>query len=260
MASPPTDPAVPTTRHIPAADGALLAMHELGDPAGRPLVLIHGFMSSAHVNWIKYGTAARLAAAGYRCIMPDLRGHGESAAPVGAVHYPPDVLVSDNAGLIAALGLSDYDLCGFSLGARTAARLVIDGARPRRLILAGMGLQGLSDWASRRDFFVHVIDNAASLKRGDRGYMAAQFMRTTGVDPQVMRAIITSFANLDPSSLSAVTVPALVLAGTEDEDNGSAEDLAAALPDAQFAAIPGNHMNCVTKPEFGRAILAFLQG
>jgi hypothetical protein len=34
--------------------------------------------------------------------------------------------------------------------------------------------------------------------------------------------------------------------------------LAEALPDGSFAEIPGNHMNCVMKAEFGRAINAFL--
>lgn len=246
------------TAFLPAPDGVSLAVHELGDPTARPVVLIHGFMSSAHVNWIKYGTAARLAEAGFRCIMPDLRGHGESGTlPQGAT-YPPDVLVSDNAAILAALNLTGFDLVGFSLGARTAARLVIDGARPRRLVLSGMGLQGLTDWASRRDHFVRIIDSRDTLKRGDNGYMAVQFMRTTGVDPLVMRAIISSFANLDVASLSAVNVPTLVLTGTEDDDNGSAAELASALPDAEAVSVPGNHMSCVTKPDFGRAILSFL--
>src|ERR1044072_5126 len=143
---------------LAAADGAELAIHELGDEAGRPLVLLHGLMSSADVNWIKYGTAQRLADAGFRCIMPDLRGHGDSAAPTDASAYPRDILVRDNAGIIAALGLIDYDLCGYSLGARTSVKLVIDGAAPRRLIVSGMGLDGLIDWGKRRAHFIGVYD------------------------------------------------------------------------------------------------------
>jgi len=243
---------------LTAADGAELAVHEMGAEDGRPLLLLHGLMSSAHVNWIKYGTAARLAEAGFRCIMPDLRGHGESDAPVDAAAYPMDILVHDNAGIIAQLGLTDYDLCGFSLGARTSVKLVIDGATPRRLVVAGMGLGGLIDWASRRDYFTGIIDNADRLKRGDPGYMAAQFMRTTGIDPQVARLIATSFGDLDPARLADIAMPALVLTGTEDLDNGAAGPLAELLPQGSFAEIPGNHMSCVTKSDFGRAILNFL--
>ena len=59
--------------------GTRLAIHRLG--SGRPLLLLHGLFSSAQVNWIKYGTAAQLAEAGFEAIMPDLRAHGASEAP-----------------------------------------------------------------------------------------------------------------------------------------------------------------------------------
>jgi pimeloyl-ACP methyl ester carboxylesterase len=246
------------TRHIAAEDGAQLAVHELGGEDGRPVVLLHGLVSSAQVNWIKYGTAQRLADAGFRCFMPDLRGHGESAAPSDPKAYPHDILVRDNRAVIRELGLTDYDLVGFSLGARTSVKLVIDGAAPRRLILSGMGLDGLVDWSRRRDFFVHVVDSIDTLKRGDTGYMAAQFMKTTGIDPQVVRHVVNSFGNLDPARLNDITMSVRVICGTEDRDNGSPERLAEALPQGSYATIPGNHMNCVTKPDFSRAILDFL--
>ncbi len=70
-----------------ASDGVELAWHEKGE--GRPLVLLHGLFSDAAMNWIKFGHAERLAAAGYRVIMPDLRAHGASSAPHDAAAYPP---------------------------------------------------------------------------------------------------------------------------------------------------------------------------
>ncbi|MET0241072.1 MAG: alpha/beta fold hydrolase [Sphingobium sp.] len=247
-----------TTRMISAPDGQQLAVHMLGAADARPVVLLHGLVSSAHVNWIKYGTVARLAEAGFRCIMPDLRGHGESAAPTEASAYPHDVLVRDNAHIIAELGLQDYDLVGFSLGARTSVKLVADGLRPAKLILSGMGLDGLTNWGKRRDYFTYVVDNAETLKRGDTGYMAAQFMRTTGIDGEVVRHVVNSFGDFDPARLADIPMPTLVLSGTEDRDNGAPDTLVAALPHGELAEIPGNHMSCVTKSDFGRAILAFL--
>jgi pimeloyl-ACP methyl ester carboxylesterase len=53
-------------------------------------------------------------------------------------------------------------------------------------------------------------------------------------------------------------MPTLVVCGSEDEDNGSAEELANVLPNAVFAEIPGTHMSSVTKPELGQAIADFL--
>ena len=55
-----------------------------------------------------------------------------------------------------------------------------------------------------------------------------------------------------------IGMPVLVVAGTEDDDNGSAEALAAALPHGQAARVPGNHMSAVARPELGAVIAGFL--
>ena len=81
-----------TTEFFPGFGGAQLALHRLG--AGRPVVLLHGLFSSAEVNWIKFGTAAKLAEAGFECLMPDLRVHGQSAAPHDPAAYPQDELTT----------------------------------------------------------------------------------------------------------------------------------------------------------------------
>ena len=53
-------------------------------------------------------------------------------------------------------------------------------------------------------------------------------------------------------------MPTLVVCGDKDDDNGSAIELANALPNAVYAEIPGTHMNSVTQPELGEAIANFL--
>ena len=84
-----------------AADGVEIAWREIGQ--GRPLLLIHGFMSDADTNWIRYGHAAALANAGYRVIMPDLRAHGLSGRPHDPAHYPSDVLVGALFGILISV-------------------------------------------------------------------------------------------------------------------------------------------------------------
>ena len=93
----------PSEHRFASFDGVELAWQDLG--AGRALVLIHGLFSNAWTNWIRYGHAARLAEAGHRVIMPDLRGHGLSARPHDAAAYPPDVLARDGMALLAHLDL-----------------------------------------------------------------------------------------------------------------------------------------------------------
>jgi pimeloyl-ACP methyl ester carboxylesterase len=244
------------TQFFKARDDVQLAWRETGE--GRAVVLLHGLFSSAEVNWIKFGTASRIAAAGFRVIMPDLRVHGSSDAPHEPEHYPPDVLVHDLQDLVAHLGLVDFDLGGFSLGARTSTRAVVAGMRPRKLILGGMGLAGLAGWAKRGQFFQRVIADYETAKRGDDTWLSIQFMKTMKIDRVAAGLLLDSFTDTTPAMLSALTMPTLLVCGEQDQDNGSAEELAAVLPDAQLAAIPGTHMTSVTQPEMGEAIAAFL--
>ena len=241
---------------FPGFDGAPLALTRMG--TGRPVILLHGLFSSAEVNWVRYGTAAQLAQAGFACLMPDLRAHGASAAPHDPAAYPPDVLARDAAALVAHLGLDTFDLVGFSLGSRTAARAVIGGLRPRRLVLAGMGLEGLAGWARRQDFFRDVIDRFGTIRPGDPAYMAQQFLKTSATDRQAVRLLLGTMEDTPPAALAGVTMPTLVLCGDKDNDNGSADHLADALPNARRTTIPGTHMSCVTLPDLGRALVDFL--
>ena len=248
-----TDPVI---HHWTASDGVGLAYREAGQ--GRAVVLVHGLFSDGVTNWIKFGAAARLVEAGFRVIMPDLRAHGLSGKPHDPAHYAPGILGRDLTELIAHLGLVDYDLGGFSLGSRTIVQAVGEGLKPRRAILAGMGLEGLGGWQKRKHFFLGAIANVASSTRGDPDWLAIQFMKTRQVDLVAAGLLLETFTDAQPDWLDAFTMPTCVLCGTEDEDNGSAPNLADALPDATYVPIPGTHMSSVTKPEFGTAIAAFL--
>jgi pimeloyl-ACP methyl ester carboxylesterase len=62
----------------------------------------------------------------------------------------------------------------------------------------------------------------------------------------------------DPTALAILAMPTLVVCGDADDDNGSADRLVAALPDAVRAVIPGTHMGSVTGPALGEAIRDFL--
>lgn len=243
--------------YIEGFGGTRLAVHSMGE--GRPLLLLHGLFSSAHVNWIKYGNAQVLADAGFEVIMPDLRAHGESEAPHDPDAYPEDVLVEDLGLMVIQLGLTDYDLGGFSLGARTSARGVLAGLTPRKLVLGGMGLAGLSGWARRSAHFIDAIDRFGTIERGDRAFTAQAFMKTMQVDRVAMRLLLGSVDDTAAEDLSRVMMPTLCVCGIDDDDNGSAEELAAALPDGRYVQVPGTHMSSVTFKEMGRAIAQFLK-
>lgn len=248
-----------TPEHFTSFDGTRIAVYAEGE--GRPVILLHGLFSSAQMNWIKWGHAARLAAAGFRAIMLDFRVHGESDAPREPQAYPTGVLVRDVAALAEhfALEPGGFDLVGFSLGARTAVHTVAHGVlEPRRLCICGMGVEGLSGWARRADFFKRVIDEFDTIRAGDPAYAARTFLKSQGVDRTAARLLLDAMDDFDLAALAGITMPTAVICGDEDRDNGSAEALAALLADARYIEVPGTHMGSVTKPELGIAIADFL--
>jgi pimeloyl-ACP methyl ester carboxylesterase len=246
----------PTIHHWTASDGVNLAWRELGE--GAPVVLLHGLFSDANVNWLKFGHAAKIAATGKRVIMPDLRAHGLSGKPHAPEHYPPGILGRDLIEFVTHLGLGDYDLGGFSLGARTTVQGIGLGLTPRRAILAGMGLEGLTRWQGRSQFFLDAIANFGTSKRGDPDWLAIQFMKTMKVDPLAAVPLLKSFEPAPAGWIDAFAMPTLVVAGAADGDNGSAPALAAALPNAIHVEVPGTHMSSVTEGALGDALARFL--
>jgi pimeloyl-ACP methyl ester carboxylesterase len=239
-----------------ASDDVQLAYRELGQ--GRAVVLLHGLFSDSNINWLKFGHADRIAARGFRVIMPDLRAHGLSDKPHGAEHYPRGILARDVRELVALLGLTEFDLGGFSLGARTTVEAVGEGMRPRRAVLGGLGLEGLRNWKRRKTFFLHAIGLFDKVQRGDPHWLSIQFMKSQKIDRVAAALLLESFEDAFVEWLQAFTMPTLVICGSEDDDNGSAKELANVLPNAVFTEVPGTHMSSVTKPHFGQAIADFL--
>ncbi len=246
------------TTHFRAPDGIDIAVHQLGE--GRPLILIHGYMSDAETNWIKYGHAQLLANAGYRVIMPDLRAHGQSGKPHEKTFYPPDILAFDQLALIAHLGLNEFDLGGYSLGARTTARLLAAGVRPGQTFLAGMGLEGIINTGKRGSHFRDVFANLGKQERGSPGFFVEAFLKSTGGDPIALECVLDTFVDTPVETLRSFDFPIHVICGVDDQDNGSAQALADILPRGQMLEIPGNHMSAVVKPELGQTILDALRG
>lgn len=244
------------TRFFDSFDGVRIAWRELGE--GRPVVLLHGYFSDARTNWVRYGHAAAIAGRGFRVIMPDLRAHGESDRPHEPAAYPPDALTRDGHALVAHLRLIDYDLGGYSLGARTVSRMVATGAIPRRVVFSGMGLEGLLETGRRVGHFRHILTNLGKHERGTPEWLAEAFLKTTKGDPVALLGILDTFADTPRAVLERLAQPALVVCGAEDSDNGSAAALAELLPDGRYVEVSGGHMSSVTKPELGRAIAEFL--
>jgi pimeloyl-ACP methyl ester carboxylesterase len=241
--------------HFHGRDGVRLAYHELG--RGRPLVLIHGYMSNAMVM-ARGGFAERFAGRGYRVIMPDLRGHGDSARPHDAAAYPPDVLADDGLALIGHLGLTGYDLGGYSLGGRTVIRLLARGATPGRAFVGGQGLEAVIHTVGRGGRFRHVLTNFGTFAPGTPERATEDWVTSNGGDPAALVRVLDTFVDTTAADLARITVPTLVLTGAEDGHNSTGAALAEALPNGRHVMLPGNHFTAAIAPEFEAAVTSFL--
>lgn len=245
-------------RGFPGRDGVELAYREVGE--GRPLLLIHGYMGNADLDWVRTGHAAKIAARGHRVILPDLRGHGDSARPHDAAAYPPDVLADDGLALIDHLALTDYDLGGYSLGGRTVARILVRGATPGRAIIAGQGLEAITHTVGRGANFRRVLTGLGTFEPGSPERAMEDGITASGADPVALLHVLDTFVDTPREALARVEAPTLVLTGADDGHNRTAQALAAALPSGRYATLPGDHMRAATGPELVTAITGFLDG
>ena len=244
-----------TTLTFSADDGAPLTYHQLG--TGRPVVLLHGYMAPALPTWVDTGIAERLAADGNCLIMPDMRGHGASVPPDSSP-YPSDALTLDALALIAHLRLSDYDLGGYSLGARIVARALTVGAAPRRAFIGGTGLEPIVHAAGRGESYRRILNNLGTFAPGSPEAEFAGWVQQLGADPGALVRVLDTFVDTPREALARVAVPTLVIAGDQDNDRGSVEDLAATLPRSWLQKVPGNHIAALATTELKDHLARFL--
>jgi pimeloyl-ACP methyl ester carboxylesterase len=233
----------------------------LDEGAGEPIVLVHGFASSAAVNWVQPGWVATLTRAGRRVIALDLRGHGASTKLYDPAAYHSAVMAQDVSALIQHLELPRVDLMGYSMGARICAFLALaHPERVRSLILGGLGshlVEGIGLPLSIADAL-----EAPSLAdvRDPTGRTFRIFAEQTHSDLAALAACLRgSRQTLTPREVANIRMPTLVGVGTKDPVAGSARGLAELIPQAQALDIPGrDHMLAVGDKVFKQAVLEFL--
>jgi pimeloyl-ACP methyl ester carboxylesterase len=239
-------------------DGAELAYREAG--TGRPLILLHGFMGDGS-HMLEHGPARAFPEQGYRVIVPDLRGHGDSAKPHDPAAYPPDVLADDGLALVEHLGLGngDYDLGGYSLGARIVVRMLVRDAKPGRAIVAGQGLAKVSGpqggGPNRR--VLSALADGVAIEPDSAVAPFADWISKVGADPRALLYVLNSLVPTLEQELRQITVPTLVAIGDQDE-RSDADKLAALVPYARFVRVPGDHGSAFAAPELAATIAAFL--
>lgn len=93
-----------------------------GPDGGTPVVLLHGFPDSGRVWRHQVGP---LTQAGFRVVVPDLRGYGASDKPASVDAYRAGHLLGDISGVLDQLGVGRAHVVGHDWGASLAWALAM---------------------------------------------------------------------------------------------------------------------------------------
>jgi len=222
-----------------------------------PVVLLHGFASSAAEDFLSTGWPEALNAAGRSVIAVDLPGHGQNAAITGAEQATTDAVVAailDAAARVAPEG--EIDVVGYSLGARLAWELPGASPRVRRLVLGG--ISPFEPFAA-----VDPADLAIALAGGSPenplAGMMAMMISAPGRDTASLAQLIPGLASQPFSpAQGGPRVPALLVAGDADQMTQGIDGLTAGLPQAELISVPGDHRGALDSTEFRTAAIEFL--
>lgn len=234
-------------------DGVHIAYWDEGE--GAPILLLHGFTANSEINWQHSGIADELLKSGRRVIMMDARGHGESDKPHTSYSYWNRAMAKDVGGLAEYLMLYDYDILGYSMGAKVAIEAEHMFGRIRSLVLAGLHIYD-KDWTlsdkERKAKVKSMLDDNPKEKDEYR-----EFAEKTGGDRKAFAArlegnIYPEFSHWD---LKKMHLPILVINGKREYD---ANEAASFFPNARGVSLRANHVTLLRNKSFASEVLSFL--
>ncbi|GAB3775197.1 alpha/beta hydrolase [Spirosoma horti] len=233
-------------------DGTKIHYDVLGE--GKPVVLLHGFISNSE-SWKRASVRQALADAGFKVVMLDLRGNGLSDKPHTAEAYRDNAELKDVMALMKHLGLTNYDVVGYSRGAILTAKLLTMDKQVHRAVMGGISVD-FSDpnWYRRKNF------HEALIKPGSHPELqpAIDYAKKSGADTVVLARLQEFQPVTTRAELGKIKVPVLVVNGDQDKDNGDPQTLVDAIPGSRLVIVPGDHGGAMRTPEFAKAVVAFL--
>ncbi|HYI42083.1 MAG TPA: alpha/beta hydrolase [Sphingomicrobium sp.] len=212
-------------KFVHLGNGLRVAYVETGNPAGKPLLLLHGFTDTSR-SW----SLAVPHLAKYRLLIPDLRGHGATDAPECC--YGPVQLADDARLFLDAVAVEKAAVAGHSGGSMAAMALAAEHpGRVTHLVLVGStGLAPLQrgDWLiDNVERMTFPIDRNSQFMRDwhpanqpnpiDPAFAAAAMEEILAVKPHVWRGFLRELVGLPVARHAAdVKAKVLILSGEKD--------------------------------------------
>ena len=241
------------------SDGVPIAYLDQG--SGAPILLVHGFASNAHVNWVDTGWVRHLERDGRRVIAIDNRGHGRSAKLTRPEDYSGPIMAEDCRRLLDHLAIPKADVMGYSMGARIAAFLALaHPGRVRSVIFAGLGGNMVRPMAGTGPIAAALEAPSIDDVKNATARTFRAFAEQTKSDLRALAACIrSSRAPITAADVARIACPVLVAVGETDVIAGRPGDLAALIPGAEALVIPGrDHMKAVGDRVYKEAVVSFL--
>ena len=108
---------------------------------------------------------------------------------------------------------------------------------------------------TRRELFYKALMNEPVPELECMG----NYVKRSGLDQLALAYLQKAQPTTTKAEFAKVKRPVLVIAGTEDNDNGKAEELAALLKHSTVKRTPGVHNNANHSKEFSAAVIDFLK-
>ncbi|MEV4007602.1 alpha/beta fold hydrolase [Actinomadura sp. NPDC049753] len=219
------------------------------------MLLVHGFGSDGRADWIETGMVDALTVVGRTVLVPDLPGHGESAAPASSDEAAAPAVAAALVAAVDRAGTETFDVVGYSLGARIAWEL--PSAAPGRVERAVPG--GLSPvepfTAVDIDAFRRAVREGAECDDPFTAAIAAMVRargdRAAGLALCVEGLRATPF---EGGPWNAKVLPVFVV-GENDELTRGIGRLAEELGEAELVTVPGAHHEVLGGPHWRVAVL-----
>lgn len=233
----------------------------LDEGEGDPILLVHGFASTAKVNWVYPAWVSELRNSGRRVIALDNRGHGDFGKLYDAQAYEIATMAGDVSALMDHLQIERADIMGYSLGARMAAWLALrQPHRLRSVIFGGIGM-ALIEGGGPGENVAEALEAPSLDEVTDPvGRTFRAFADQTRSDRRALAACLRGSRRLMTREEAAgIAVPVLIAVGTSDEIAGSAQALGKIIPGAEVLDIPNrDHMRTVGDKVYKTGALRFL--
>ncbi len=230
-------------------------------PGRPPVILHHGFAVDGDVNWVDPGVVERLLDDGFEVVAIDARGHGQSDKPHDPDRYGEDAMSLDVSALADHLGLREFDLVGYSMGAIVSVVNATHEPRIRRMVIGGVGagvveLGGVDTRAVKPEDIVAALTAPDAEHVRGPGKAFRQMADATGADRHALAAH-ASAVRQGPIAFEDIRARALVVVGDDDDLAERPEVLASAVG-GQLVVVDGDHLTAVADPRFVEVISSFL--